>query len=58
MAKMEEIPKTNPAEVENLIEQIRAANLEPSAKEKIERLLRTILLRAVGVALREMSGAI
>ncbi len=44
MAKGEEIPKTNPAEVENLIEQIRATNLEPSAKEKIERLLRTILI--------------
>lgn len=44
MAKGEEIPKTSPAEVENLIEQIRATNLEPSAKEKIERLLRTILI--------------
>ena len=44
MAKGEEIPKTNPAEVENLIEQIRGTNLEPGAKEKIERLLRTILM--------------
>ena len=44
MAKGEEIPKTNPAEVENLIEQIRGTNLEPSAKEKIERLLRTVLV--------------
>ncbi|MGH7393425.1 MAG: IS66 family transposase [Candidatus Rokuibacteriota bacterium] len=44
MAKGEEIPKTNPAEVENLIEQIRGTSLEPSAKEKIERLLRTILI--------------
>lgn len=44
MAKGKEIPKTNPAEVENLIEQIRGTNLEPSAKEKIERLLRTILI--------------
>jgi hypothetical protein len=44
MAKGEEIPKTTPAEVENLIEQIRATNLDPSAKEKIERLLRTILI--------------
>jgi transposase len=43
MAKGEEIPKTNPAEIEKLIEQIRAANLEPGAKEKIERLLRTVL---------------
>jgi hypothetical protein len=44
MAKGEEIPKTTPAEVENLIEQIRGTNLDPSAKEKIERLLRTILI--------------
>ena len=43
MAKGEEIPKTNPAEIEKLIEQIRATNLEPSAKDKVERLLRTIL---------------
>jgi transposase len=44
MAKGEEIPKTNPAEIENLVKQIRGANLEPSVKEKIERLLRTILI--------------
>jgi hypothetical protein len=44
MAKGEEIPKTNPAEVEDLIEQIRGTNLEPGAKETIERLLRTILI--------------
>jgi hypothetical protein len=44
MAKPDEIPKTNPAEVENLIEQIRGTNLEPGAKEKVERLLRTVLL--------------
>jgi len=44
MAKGKELPKTTPAEVENLIEQIRGTNLEPSAKEKIERLLRTILV--------------
>ena len=44
MAKRDEIPKTNPAEVENLIEQIRGTNLDPGVKEKIERLLRTILI--------------
>jgi transposase len=43
MAKGEEIPRTNPAEIENLIEQIRGTNLDPGAKDKIERLLRTIL---------------
>jgi transposase len=44
MAKGEELPKTNPAEIEKLIEQIRGTNLEPSVKDKIERLLRTILI--------------
>src|SRR5215475_15892352 len=43
MAKEDETPRTNPAEIENLIEQIRGTNLEPGAKEKIERLLRTVL---------------
>ena len=43
MGKGEEIPKTNPAEIENLIEQIRGTNLDPRAKEKVERLLRTVL---------------
>jgi transposase len=43
MAKSEELPKTSPAEIENLIEQIRASNLEDSTKEKLERLLRTVI---------------
>jgi thymidine phosphorylase len=44
MAKGEEIRKTNSAEIENLIEKIRGTNLKPSVKEKIERLLRNILI--------------
>ena len=43
MAKEDETPQTNPAEIENLTKQIRGTNLEPGAKEKIERLLRTVL---------------
>jgi hypothetical protein len=43
MAKEEEIPQTNAAEVEDLIKQIRGTNLEPGVKAKIERLLVTIL---------------
>ena len=43
MAKGDETPRTNSAEIENLIEQIRGTNLDPGAKEKIERLLRTVL---------------
>ena len=34
MAKEDDTPRTNPAEIENLIEQIRKTNLEPGAKEK------------------------
>lgn len=43
MANREDIPRTTPAEIEHLIEQIRGANLDQSSKDKIERLLRTVL---------------
>src|SRR5262250_1338881 len=43
MAKEDETPRTNPAEIENLIKQIRKTNLDPGAKVKVERLLRTVL---------------
>ena len=43
MAKEDETPRTNPAEIESLIEQIRGTNLDPRAKDKVERLLRTVL---------------
>lgn len=43
---MEEIgiPSTSRSEVEGLIRQIRQSNIDPAAKDKIERLLRTILM--------------
>jgi transposase len=43
MAKEDETPRTNPAEIESLIEQIRGTNLDPRARDKVERLLRTVL---------------
>jgi hypothetical protein len=43
MAKGQELPKTSPADIEKLIEQIRASNMEGSTKEKPERLLRTMI---------------
>lgn len=43
MTNRDEVPQTTSAEIESLIEQIRATNLEPGAKDKIERLLRTVL---------------
>jgi transposase len=43
MANKEPLPRTTPDEIEHLIKQIRGANLEPGSKDKIERLLRTVL---------------
>jgi hypothetical protein len=43
MADKEEIPKTNPEEIEALIDQIKATNLDPDLKAKNERLLRALL---------------
>jgi len=43
MANREEFSRTTPDEIEHLIKQIRGANLEPASKDKIERLLRTVL---------------
>ena len=40
----ESIPTTSKSEVEGLIRQIRASSLDPAARDKIERLLRTVLL--------------
>ena len=39
-----EIQSTSRAEVEELIRQIRQSSLDPSVKDKIERLLQTILM--------------
>jgi hypothetical protein len=40
MAKEDETPRTNPAEIENLIEQIRGTNLEPGvARQASSRVL-------------------
>jgi hypothetical protein len=44
MAKKDELPQTNPAEIESVINQIKASNLEPSTKEKAERLLRIVMV--------------
>jgi Transposase IS66 family len=44
MANRDDIPRTTPAEIEHLIEQIRGANLDQGSKDKIERLLRTVLI--------------
>jgi hypothetical protein len=43
MTQKEEIPQTEPAEIEQLIEQVKQSNLEQSAVDKLERLLRLIL---------------
>jgi hypothetical protein len=43
MAKKEDIPKTSPEEIEALIDQIKATNLDPALKAKNERLLPSLL---------------
>jgi hypothetical protein len=43
MAKDEKIPKTNPTEIEALIERVRQSNIETRDMELIERLLRTVM---------------
>ena len=43
MANRDEVPRTTPAEIENLIQQILAAHPDAGSKVKIERLLRTVL---------------
>jgi hypothetical protein len=49
MAKEDETPRTNPAEIESLIEQIRGTNLDPRAKDKVERPLRNVLTLVVSL---------
>jgi hypothetical protein len=39
----ESIPTTSKSEIEGLISQICASSLDPAAKDKIERRLRTVL---------------
>jgi len=44
MRKGEEIPKTNPAEIEAAIARVKQSNIEQRDVELIERLLRTVLV--------------
>jgi len=44
MRKGEEIPKTNPAEIEAVIARVKQSNIEQRDVELIERLLRTVLV--------------
>lgn len=43
MAKSDDIPKTNPVEIERLIERLRQSNLDPRDRDLVERLLRLVL---------------
>lgn len=44
MGKGEEIPKTNPAEIEAIIARVKQSNIEQRDVELIERPLRTVLV--------------
>jgi hypothetical protein len=46
MAKQDDIPKTDPSEIEALIQRLKQSNLEPRDAQLIERLLRLVLSMA------------
>ncbi|MGE0887111.1 MAG: hypothetical protein AB7P14_26615 [Blastocatellales bacterium] len=46
MAKHDDIPKTNPSEIEALIGRLKQANIEPRDAQLVERLLRLVLSMA------------
>lgn len=43
MAKHNDVPKTDPAEIEQLIERLKQSNIEPRDLDLVERLLRMVL---------------
>src|SRR5215510_6263499 len=55
MANRDDIPRTTSAEIEHLIEQLRGTNLDQGSKDKIERLLRTVLTLAELLQRRNIS---
>jgi hypothetical protein len=46
MAKRDDIPKTDPSEIEGLIHRLKQSNLEPRDAQLVERLLRLVLSMA------------
>src|SRR5262249_29315591 len=46
MAKQDDIPKTDPSEIEALIQRLKQSNLEPRDAQLVERLLRIVLSMA------------
>jgi hypothetical protein len=46
MAKRHDIPKTDPSEIEALIQRLKHSNLEPRDAQLVERLLRLVLSMA------------
>ena len=55
MAKGEEIPKTDPAEIEAVIERLKQSNIGRGDVELIERLLRTVMVLAGLLQRKNMS---
>ena len=46
MANRDDIPKTDPSEIESLIQRLKQSNLEPRDTQLVERLLRLVLSMA------------
>ena len=46
MSKQDDIPKTDPSEIEALIQRLKQSNIEPRDAQLVERLLRLVLSMA------------
>ena len=46
MTKQDDIPKTDPSEIEALIQRLKQSNIEPRNAQLVERLLRLVLSMA------------
>jgi hypothetical protein len=46
MARRDDIPKTDPSEIEALVQRLRHSNIEPHDAQLVERLLRLVLSMA------------
>jgi len=57
MTQKEEVPQTEHAEIEQLIEQVKQSNLEQSAVDKLERLLRPCIVEWVADKYRRLGKA-
>jgi DNA-directed RNA polymerase sigma subunit (sigma70/sigma32) len=56
MTKQDDIPKTDPSEIEALIQRLKQSSLEPRDAQLVERLLRLVL--SMASLLRKLSASV